>query len=110
MVSTEIGNGNGWPCNCGHTVPSHLLRCPRCQSALSLDKALTGVPTKLPEPPIDEWVKEDGIRRVYSEESLKEVMAQARKRKKRSRKRNIKWSLVISLFVTTLLLVATLVI
>ena len=105
-----IGTGNGWTCKCGHTVPSHLLRCPRCQCALSLDKVLTGVPTELPSPPMDEWVKADGVKRIYSEESMNEVLAHARKRKKRSRKRNIRWSLVISLVITTLLLVATLVI
>lgn len=110
MVGTGIGTGNGWTCKCGNTVPPHLLRCPRCQGTLSLDKALSGLPTELPDPPLAEWVKEDEVRKVYSEESMNEVLAQARKRKKRSRLRNIRWSLLLSLLLTTVLLVATLII
>lgn len=110
VTNTNIGTGNGWNCKCGNTVPSHLLRCPLCQSTLSLDKALSGLPTELPDPPLAEWVKEDEVRRVYSEESMNEVLAQARKRKKRSRTRNIRWSVLFSLLLTTALLVATLII
>ncbi len=47
---------------------------------------MTGVVAESPAPPIDEWVKEDGIKRTYSAESMDEIMAQARKRNKKSGK------------------------
>lgn len=82
------GTKNGWPCpTCGHTVPTNLLTCPNCKHRLSLDKVVTGVPAEAPAPPIEKWVKEDGAKRTYSAESMDEIMAQARKRKKNVGKR-----------------------
>ena len=83
-----IGNTNGWPCPCGNIVAPHLLTCPKCKHRLSLDKVVTGVPSEAPAPPIAQWVKEDGIKRTYSAESMDEIMAQARKRKKNAGKRS----------------------
>ena len=82
-----IGNKNGWPCPCGNIVAPHLLTCPKCKHALSLDKAVTGVVTEAPSPPMDQWVREDGVKRIYSSESMDDVLAQARKRKKNAGKR-----------------------
>ncbi len=82
------GTKNGWPCpSCGNTVPTNLLTCPKCKHRLSLDKVVTGVVPEAPAPPIEQWVKEDGVKRTYSAESLDEIMAQARKRKKNGGKR-----------------------
>lgn len=82
-----IGSKNGWPCPCGNVVDPHLLTCPKCKHRLSLDKVVTGVVPEAPSPPIDQWVREDGVKRTYSAESMDEILAQARKRKKRAGKR-----------------------
>lgn len=83
------GTKNGWLCpSCGHTVPANLLTCPKCKHRLSLDKVVTGVPAEAPAPPMEQWVREDGIKRTYSTESMDEIMAQARKRKKNAGKRS----------------------
>ncbi len=86
------GTKNGWPCpSCGNTVPANLLTCPKCKHRLNLDKVVTGVPAEAPAPPMEQWVKEvkeDGIKRTYSTESMDEILAQARKRKKKAGKRS----------------------
>lgn len=82
-----IGSGNGWPCPCGNIVAPNLLTCPKCKHTLSLDKAVTGVVAEAPSPPMDQWVQEDGVKRIYSSESMDDVLAQARKRKKNAGKR-----------------------
>lgn len=77
------GTKDGWPCpSCGNSVPANLLTCPKCKHRLSLDKVVTGAPAESPAPPIEQWIKEDGAKRTYSAESMDEIMAQARKRKK----------------------------
>lgn len=81
-----IGDKNGWPCPCGNTVAPHLLTCPKCKYTLTLDKALTGLVAEAPSPPMDEWVREAKTRRIYSPESMDDVLAQARKRKKNAGK------------------------
>jgi hypothetical protein len=110
MVDSGIGTGDGWRCTCGNTVPTHLLRCPKCQTTLSLDRALNALPTELPSPPMDEWVKEDEVRKNYSKESMDEVMKLARKRKRPWGKWKIRWSVLLTLGITTVLIVASFVI
>jgi membrane associated rhomboid family serine protease len=82
-----IGDKNGWPCRCGNTVDPHLLTCPECKYTLTLDKALTGLVAEAPSPPIDEWIQEARTPRIYSPESMDDVLAQARKRRKNVGKR-----------------------
>lgn len=85
-----IGNKNGWPCPCGNIVDPHLLTCPKCKHTLTLDKVVTGLVAEAPSPPMDEWVREERTPRIYSAESMDDVLAQARKRKKNARRRGWK--------------------
>jgi polyhydroxyalkanoate synthesis regulator phasin len=59
---------------------------------------------------MDEWVKEDEIRKNYSQESMDEVMKIARRRKRPWGKWKIRWSLLITLGITTLLIALSFVI
>ena len=72
--------------NCGWTMESSSLTCSICGYKVKLNSALTGH-GKLPhsEPPVEVWKAELERNRTYSVESLKEVKAEF-KRRKRSHK------------------------
>ena len=73
-------------CKCGAEILMDQMRCTSCGKRLSLDPLVTNQFPK--EPPVNTWKKElENKNRSFSEESMREVRAEAKKREKSKSKK-----------------------
>ncbi len=72
-------------CLCGTPIPSDRLSCPNCGRTFKVDPLITV--HRSPEPPIEKWAAElEAATKVPSEESMREVLEEARVRTERATK------------------------
>lgn len=82
--SMSIGSGS-WSCpNCGNTLRSDQLKCPLCGKKYKLDPVFSH--TEYEAPPVDLWKEEIETPVTYTDESMKEVLAESEKRVKKAQK------------------------
>jgi len=70
--------------NCGFNRDRNLLECRFCGYKAKLSDALTNI-EKLDEPPVETWARELQEKSKPSEESLREVMREAKERSRPNR-------------------------
>jgi len=77
-------NSQDGACSCGQKLRSDQLTCTACGKKYTVDRNLTGY--EIPEPPVNEWIKEFASRPAPSTESLNEVKKEFKDRQQRPKK------------------------
>ena len=70
-------------CECGTELDNVQVTCHSCGKTMKLDPLVSNY--RMPDPPVNKWAEEQKTR-TYSEESLREVMEQAKDKSQKKKK------------------------